>query len=117
MSKDSQNGMVHNNFAVNTTITGNINAASDIRIDGGLQGNVECTGKVIIGEQSRVQGNIVAVNAEIHGQVRGNIVVKETLTLKSTSSVEGDITTRTLVIELNAVFNGTCQMQSAKPEK
>ena len=30
MSKETPNGMIHNNFSVNTTIVGNINAASDI---------------------------------------------------------------------------------------
>ena len=69
MSKETPNGMIHNNFSVNTTIVGNINAASDIRIDGSLQGNIECAGKVIIGEQSRIQGNIIAANAEINGKV------------------------------------------------
>ena len=69
MSKETPNGMIHNNFSVNTTIVGNINAASDIRIDGSLQGNIECAGKVIIGEQSRIQGNIIAANAEINGKL------------------------------------------------
>ena len=69
MSKETPNGMIHNNFSVNTTIVGNINAASDIRIDGSLQGNIECAGKVIIGEQSRIQGNIIAANAEINGSI------------------------------------------------
>ena len=74
MSKETPNGMIHNNFSVNTTIVGNINAASDIRIDGSLQGNIECAGKVIIGEQSRIQGNIIAANAEINGKVNGSHV-------------------------------------------
>ncbi len=116
MSKEAHNGMIHNNFSVNTTIMGNINAAGDIRIDGALQGNVECGGKVIVGEQSSIQGNIVATNAEINGKVRGNITIKESLTLRATSIIEGDIATHTLIIEPKALFNGTCKMQNA-PEK
>lgn len=114
MSKEPANGMIHNNFSVNTTIVGNINAASDIRIDGTLQGNIECTGKVIIGEQSHIQGNIMAANAEINGKVNGNLTIQDTLTLKATSNVEGDITTQTLIIEPKAIFNGSCKMQDAR---
>lgn len=115
MNKEIQSGMVHNNFAVNTTIIGNISASSDIRIDGNLQGNVECAGKVIIGETSRIQGNISAANAEINGKVNGNISIKDTLTLKATSNIEGDIATQILIIEPKAVFNGGCKMQHEKP--
>lgn len=114
MSKDSSNGMIHNNFSANTSIVGNINAGSDIRIDGSLQGNIECAGKVIIGEQSRIQGNIIATNAEINGKVNGNLTIRETLTLKSTSNIEGDITTQVLIIEPQAVLNGSCKMQDPK---
>lgn len=114
MSKETSNGMVHNNFSVNTAIVGNINAGSDIRIDGSLQGNIECAGKVIIGEQSHIQGNIIAANAEINGKVNGNLTIQDTLTLKATSTVEGDITTQILIIEPKAVLNGSCKMQDPK---
>ena len=114
MSKETPNGMIHNNFSVNTTIVGNINAASDIRIDGSLQGNIECAGKVIIGEQSRIQGNIIAANAEINRKVNGNLSIQDVLTLKATSNIEGDIATQVLIIEPKAVFNGSCKMQDSK---
>ena len=114
MSKETPNGMIHNNFTCNTTIVGNINAASDIRIDGALQGNIECAGKVIIGEQSRIQGNIIAANAEINGKVNGNLSIQDVLTLKATSNIEGDIATQVLIIEPKAVFNGSCKMLDSK---
>lgn len=113
MSKETPNGMIHNNFSVNTTIVGNINAASDIRIDGSLQGNIECAGKVIIGEQSRIQGNIIAANAEINGKVNGNLTIQDVLTLKATSNIEGDIATQVLIIEPSRIQR---QLQNARPE-
>ena len=74
MAKENQpTGMAHSALTVETTVTGNISASTDIRIDGILQGNLDCQGKVIIGEQGRVQGDIKAVNAEIMGTVCGNI--------------------------------------------
>ena len=96
MSKETPNGMIHNNFSVNTTIVGNINAASDIRIDGSLQ------------------GNIIAANAEINGKVNGNLSIQDVLTLKATSNIEGDIATQVLIIEPKAVFNGSCKMLDSK---
>lgn len=113
MAKENQStGMAHSALAVETTVTGNISAATDIRIDGTLQGNLDCQGKVIVGEQGCVLGDIKAFNAEIMGNVRGNITVNETLILKSTSSLEGNITVTTLIIEPNAHLNGQCSMQT-----
>ena len=113
MAKENQpTGMAHSALTVETTVTGNISASTDIRIDGILQGNLDCQGKVIIGEQGRVQGDIKAVNAEIMGTVCGNIVVADTLVLKSSSFLEGYITVTTLVIEPNAHLNVQCSMRT-----
>ena len=103
-------GLTHNSLTVDTTVIGNISASSDIRIDGILEGNLDCRGKVIIGEKGKVTGNINAVNAEIMGAVKGNIKVEEKLVLKSTSLLEGDIEVSTLAIEPKAQINGKCTM-------
>ena len=59
-NKDSQNntGVNHNVIASGTVITGDIDAASDIRIDGNINGNVECKGRVVIGPNGQTNGNI-----------------------------------------------------------
>lgn len=103
-------GLTHNSLTVDTTVIGNISASSDIRIDGILEGNLDCRGKVIIGEKGKVTGNINAVNAEIMGAVKGNIKVEEKLVLKSTSLLEGDIEVSTLAIEPKAqtMANAQC---------
>ena len=82
----------------------------DIRIDGTLEGRLECQGKVVIGETGQVIGDIVAVNAEVVGRITGNVMVAEMLVLKATSSLEGDIQARRLAIEPGAVLNGKCTM-------
>ena len=69
---------------------------------------------MLIGEQSRIQGNIIAANAEINGKVNGNLSIQDVLTLKATSNIEGDIATQVLIIEPKAVFNGSCKMQDSK---
>ncbi|MEK9612312.1 MAG: polymer-forming cytoskeletal protein, partial [Flavobacteriaceae bacterium] len=43
----------------NTTLTGSIKAKTDIRIDGILEGEVESSGRVIIGKEAKVKGKIL----------------------------------------------------------
>ena len=105
MAKDNTfSGMAHNALTAETTIVGKIVSQKDIRIDGTLEGRLECQGKVVIGETGQVIGDIVAVNAEVVGRIT------EMLVLKATSSLEGDIQARRLAIEPGAVLNGKCTM-------
>lgn len=74
MAKDNTfSGMAHNALTAETTIVGKIVSQKDIRIDGTLEGRLECQGKVVIGETGQVIGDIVAVNAEVVGRITGNV--------------------------------------------
>ena len=52
------------------------------------------------------------MNAEIYGTVDGKMTVSETLTLRQTAVITGEINIGTLIIEPNAAFNGTCVMNN-----
>lgn len=114
MSKEvvSQNsGYVHNVITTGTKIAGKINTDSDFRLDGEIEGDVVCKGKLVIGAKGFLKGTISCANAEILGTVIGNLQVSDTLTLRSSASLNGDVNTKSLVVEPNAVFNGTCSMK------
>ena len=54
-----------------TTVNGNIISETDLRIDGILEGIITTKGKVIIGKEARVKGNINCQNVEIEGYFNG----------------------------------------------
>ncbi len=103
------NGLI-NTITVGTSIKGDIMANGDFRMDGILEGNITLTGKLVIGEQGHIVGNVVCQNANVLGTIDGNLSVKEFLTLYSTSKVKGDIVANKLAIEPGAYFTGTCHM-------
>lgn len=92
------------------TIIGNIDAQGDIRVDGTVKGNVFSKAKVLIGADGVIEGNIHCREADIMGQVFGNIKTEELLHLKGTAAVSGDIQTAKLLIEPSVSFNGQCRM-------
>jgi len=112
MAKEIVNnsGIAHNALATGSIIKGNIVSDSDFRVDGTVEGKIDCSGRVIIGPNGSLIGNIVCSNADIMGTLKGNIKVSDTLSLKSTANVMGDIKTKILVIEPEAIFCGTCDM-------
>src|SRR5574344_447573 len=91
-------------------ITGEITTEGDFRIDGTIDGTITSKGKIIIGDKGKFIGKIKAANVDIMGVVKGEIFVDNTLSLKSTGKIEGDIQTNILIIEQNAEFNGSCSM-------
>ncbi|MEO8583956.1 MAG: polymer-forming cytoskeletal protein [Flavitalea sp.] len=102
-------------IAAGTTLRGDINSTGDIRIDGTLNGNINCTAKVVIGANGVVQGDISGQQADIMGKIDGTIKVKELLQLKGGSNVNGNIHAGKLQIETSANFNGQCHMTTITP--
>ena len=105
---------VSNSIVEGTQINGNISATNDIRIDGTLIGKLECKGRVIVGPQGKIEGDVKCVNAIIEGAFTGNIEVNELLTVKETATINGDIITDKLMVHTGAVFNVICSMGGQK---
>lgn len=102
-----------NTIGKGTVLEGNIETYGNIRIEGKVIGNVKSKSKVALGNSSNIQGNIIAQNADIEGEVKGKIEISELLVLKATAIINGDIITGKLVVEPGAVFNGGCKMGAA----
>ncbi len=97
-------------ISASTVVKGEINSPYDIRIDGTFEGKLVTKGRVVIGESAVVQGDIVCVSADIFGKVKVTFYVKDTLSLNAGCTVDGEINTRKLMVELGAKFNGSCKM-------
>mgnify|MGYP003312922033 FL=1 len=116
---NSQPGTLYNALTAGSKIIGTIVADSDIRIDGTVEGDLTCTGKVVIGEQGKLKGTISCQNAEILGAMDGKMEVKGTLALRASGNIKGDVITQVLIVEPEAIFNGSCSMNkpAAEPVK
>lgn len=93
-----------------TILNGNMETFGNIRIEGKVIGNIKTKSKAAFGHSSKVEGNILAQNAEIAGHVSGTVEVTELLLLKPTAVIDGDIITNKLIVEAGAAFNGSCKM-------
>ncbi|ALU44705.1 bactofilin family protein [Pseudoalteromonas rubra] len=87
-----------------TTITGNIQCDGEIQIDGKVVGDLRVT-QLIIGETGVVEGNIIANQVQVRGQVQGGISA-DSVTLEPSARVTGDIAHDTLCIQAGAQIQG-----------
>ena len=95
------------------TVSGNT-SASEIYIETPqkLQGDLISTGDVIVSEDSVIVGTIQASSAHISGAVKGDIDVEDNIIIASTAVVYGNITAKTMMIEVGAVVHGICNIGS-----
>jgi len=115
-----QTGTVQNQVNLigeGTVFEGTVRAESDVRASGRIIGTIDVEGKTMIAEDGAVEGKIIATNADIAGQVQGEIHVEELLVLESTAQVEGSIETDRLIVEEGAQFTGECEMGTPLPDR
>jgi cytoskeletal protein CcmA (bactofilin family) len=93
-------------------LEGNVVSAGNLRIDGQVKGQINADGDVALSPQSQVEADIRAQNVSVAGRFHGNIVVKERAHLARGGRVEGNITSKTLVVEEGGVFHGQSIMDA-----
>jgi len=90
-------------------LDGNLKAPAFARIDGQITGDVMVDEGLIIGEKGSILGNVITKEMVIYGTVNGNLNVNS-LEIKATGKVSGEIRTQTLAVENGAVYNGSLSM-------
>jgi len=109
MKKEETTAAV-NMIGAGTVITGDVYSKGDIRVDGTLKGSVITEGKVVLGREGIIEGDVECSTADISGAIKAKITVSQLLSLKTSAKLNGDIITNKLSIEPGAEFTGSCSM-------
>ena len=108
-------GKENRGYAVNLlcegrVIVGDIKTKNDIRIDGIIKGKIITSGRLVVGNTAKIEGNIDCCNVDVLGVVLGDIQASGTVSLKSSAKVIGNLGSSVLSLEPRVIFNGNCQM-------
>ena len=113
-ARSQQGGSSKQNMIAYATIfEGDLKSEGDFRIEGTIKGTLITKGKVVVGNSGLVEGSLNCNNADVEGQIKGKLVVLETLSLRASAHVDGDVQTGKLSVEPGATFNANCQMKDA----
>jgi cytoskeletal protein CcmA (bactofilin family) len=96
-------------------LEGNVVSAGNLRIDGQVKGQINAEGDVALSPQSQVDADIRAQNVSVAGRFKGSILVKGKAHVGRGGRVEGNITSKTLVVEEGGVFHGQSIMDGSSP--
>jgi len=94
-------------------ITGDVECAGVVKVDGHIDGSVTGARQVLLGRGGSVHGNVVAGEVVIGGVVDGGINAGERLELQATAVVNGDIDTKSIVVLEGARINGIVRMNDS----
>jgi len=93
----------------NAYFNGDIQSDGGIRIDGILEGTIEVTGNLVVGEGAKIIADIEANNVSISGAIKGNINGNRVEILE-TGRVWGDLTINSLLLNEGAYLRGETTM-------
>ncbi len=93
-----------------TQISGDIKSENNFRLDGGLNGSLTTTAKVVMGKESAIEGDLTCESACIAGKVTGIIKVNGHLLIKSTAQLAGKITAGSLQVEDGGKVEAICKI-------
>jgi cytoskeletal protein CcmA (bactofilin family) len=96
-------------------LEGNVVSAGNLRIDGQVKGQINAEGDVALSPQSQVEADIRAQNVSVAGRFKGSIQVKGKAHVGRGGRVDGNITSKTLVVEEGGVFHGQSIMDGSSP--
>lgn len=112
---DSKNGAAGGEgamsiIAAGMVVTGDIDSAGVVKVEGRVEGSVRTARQVLVGRQGEVKGDIETREAIIGGRVEGTITATERVDVQGTASVAGDIHTKSIVVQEGGKINGSVKM-------
>lgn len=97
-------------IAAGTTITGDIECAGVLKIEGRIDGSVRQARQIMLARDGSIHGDATAAEVVVGGTIDGNVHASDRLELQSTAVVNGDITTKSIVVMEGARINGGVKM-------
>lgn len=87
-----------------------------VRIDGNIKGDLFIGEGLIVGEDGLIEGNVHTREIVVYGTVKGTVKA-ESIDIKSSGKIMGELNTITLQVEKGAVYIGNVIMSKKGSEK
>ena len=93
-----------------TQFEGTLRAEGHVRIDGTFVGDISTKGRILIGEQAKIDGDLVGEAVDVAGLVKGDIVSRR-VSVTRTGRIVGDLHLEKLATEEGGFIQGLVRME------
>ena len=98
-------------------IKGELSAKEDIRIAGRVEGRVDVEGfTVILEEGGELHADVSATGIIVAGTVKGSLSAERRIELRSTASIQGDLSAPTIRVDDGALVTGKMDIEGSRKE-
>lgn len=98
-------------------IVGSVKFSGELVIDGEVEGSIDSNGRLTVGKNAHITGEIRTGSVTVYGTVDGDVLAVERCELHSGCTLRGDIEAPRLVVDENATFLGSAKISSAPKPK
>lgn len=116
MAKSRQNGL-NSLLGVGVDCEGSARVEGTLRLDGTFRGELEVGETLIIGQTGSFSGKASAREVVIGGRFQGEVLGTEQVELQKGARLEGDVLTRSFVVEPGVFFEGNCRMEFTEADE
>jgi cytoskeletal protein CcmA (bactofilin family) len=99
-----------------TSIDGNIDTPGDLTIEGGCRGEISVGGVFVVAAGASCRATVKARSAEIFGEMIGDMVCTEVITVATGGRVVGDLRAPDIAVEAGAEVDGKIDLLPPAPE-
>lgn len=97
-------------IAAGSKFTGVISGATEVLVDGEVDGEIRIGSRAVIGPKGSVEGQVEARSVQLSGRVTGNVKASERVEILASGRLEGDVSAKRVSMAEGAVVNGKVQM-------
>ena len=96
------------------SIKGTVKFQKELTLDCQVEGTIDSPGRLTVGKQAKIKGDIRTRSVIVDGTVDGNITAGERCELRAGCTVNGDIEAPRLVVDEAASFIGSAKIATQK---
>jgi cytoskeletal protein CcmA (bactofilin family) len=114
MAKQQQSSGITSLLGQGSSFEGAARLEGTLRVDGTYDGSVEVGETLVIGKPGAFRGDVQARDVIVCGRLQGTITASGSVELQAGCRFEGDLRTRTLIVEEGVFFQGNCRMDDGE---
>ncbi len=93
---------------------GELTANEDLLIQGQIEGTINHTSSLTVGQDGKLKANVKAEYISVEGKVDGDLAGSKSVVVKEGADVKGNIYSPTVTLREGATFNGSIDMSGSE---
>ena len=96
------------------SVKGELSGDEDVKVEGRVEGKIQLTKNLFVGQTGVVEADVEAENINIGGTVTGNLMAQNRVEIVASGKMTGDIKAPRVVVAEGAHFKGNVDMDPSK---